>query len=147
MKASKISQVVRWILACTPAETSVTANAEIFLWRGRARGARGKHSYHHGGLCRDVGGVSGHSGHRGVDLRCLRASCRPLRGHLRIREATGKSRPPPQVDEFRSKMWSRNSMARILDAKSVLDLFKTYNSLGDMGRLTELERAGGDCCR
>ena len=40
------------------------------------------------GVARDV------PGHRRVDLRCLRASCRPLRAHLRIREAAGRTGSP-----------------------------------------------------
>ena len=54
------------------------------------------------GIARDV------PGHRRVDLRCLRASCRPLRVHRHIREAAGRTGSALRVNWFRSKIWSQN---------------------------------------
>ena len=43
-------------------------------------------------------------GHRRVDLRCLRASCRPLRGHLCIREAVEADRVASTRDRFQEQI-------------------------------------------
>ena len=76
-----------------------------FLWGapGRRR-ARATTSIIPGGC---VGTARDVPGHRRVDLRCLRASWRPLRAHLCIREAAVRTRAPPRRDgkSGREALW------------------------------------------
>ena len=66
------------------------------------------------GTARDI------PGHRRVDLRCLRTSCRPLRDHLHIRESVEESRVASTRSSFQDQNIVVDSCSKDFVAKFVL---------------------------